>query len=100
MRTRALPTDEQEHMPDEFSSYENLTEPFMVTMRQLSDEGGNDVKTIWWYIAVLDKDVLPSGGGEEQFAPAFLPLQEALEKLSFPNDRMVLQRAINIVEAQ
>lgn len=100
MRTRAPPIDEQEHMPDEPRSYENITEPFMVTMRQLSDEGGNDVKIIWWYIAVLDKDSLPSGGGEEQFAPAFFPLQQALEKLSFPNDRMVLQRAIDIVEAQ
>lgn len=100
MRTRAPPIDEHEHMPDEPRTYANLTEPFMVTMRQLSDESAKDVKVIWWYIAALDKGFLPSGSGEEQFTPTFFPFEQALEKLSFPNDRMVLQRAIELVEAQ
>jgi 8-oxo-dGTP pyrophosphatase MutT (NUDIX family) len=99
MYTRAPPMDEQGHMPDKPRSYADLTEPFMVTMRQ---SGGdvNDVKIIWWYIAALDEgEVAGSAGGEEEFTPKFFPLEEAVKKLSFQNDRTVLQKAIALVEA-
>lgn len=102
MSTRAPPIDEKGHMPDEPRSYANLTEPFMVTTRQSSDHNTKDVKFIWWYIAALDhqSSVLRTGSGEEEFTPAFFPLEQALEKLSFTNDRMVLRRAIELIEAQ
>ncbi|KAJ5555244.1 hypothetical protein N7461_003714 [Penicillium sp. DV-2018c] len=99
MYTRAPPIDEQGHMPDKPRSYPDLTEPFMVTIRQLGGDSENDVKIIWWYIAALDEgEVAGSVGGEEKFTPEFFPLEEAVKKLSFRDDRTVLQNAIALVE--
>ncbi|CAP97943.1 hypothetical protein EN45_098940 [Penicillium chrysogenum] len=98
MYTRAPPIDEQGHMPDKPRSYSDLTEPFMVTMRHLGDSV-NDVKIIWWYIAALDEG---SGAGsaraEEEFTAKYFPLEDAVKKLSFQDDRTVLQKAISLVE--
>ncbi|KAE8136383.1 hypothetical protein BDV38DRAFT_284130 [Aspergillus pseudotamarii] len=100
MHTRAPPIDEQGHIPDKPRYYPNLTEPFMVTMRQLGGDGVNDVKINWWYIAHLDEGVVAGSAGKaEGFTPKFFPLKEAVEKLSFDNDRTVLQKAIALVEA-
>ncbi|KAJ6149620.1 hypothetical protein N7471_000819 [Penicillium samsonianum] len=99
MYTRAPPIDEQGQMPDEPRSYPDLTEPFMVTVRQLGGDGESNVKIIWWYIATLDEGGFAgSGGSEEEFTPVFFSLEEAVKKLSFQNDRMVLQKAIALVE--
>ncbi|GAB1210727.1 hypothetical protein APSETT445_009524 [Aspergillus pseudonomiae] len=100
MQTRAPPIDEQGHLPDVPRSYPDLTEPFMVTIRQLGKDGGHDVKIIWWFIAALDDGVVPGSAsrGEEQFTPEFFPLEEALEKLSFQNDRDVLKQAISLIQ--
>jgi len=81
-------------MPDESRFYTDLTEPFMVTMRmrELGEEGGKDVKIVWWYIAVLDDDYDDYGddggndrchGGEEEFTAEFFPLEEAVRSLAF-----------------
>ena len=101
MYSRAPPSEEQGHMPDVPRLYPDMTEPFMVTMRQLGKDGVNDIKIIWWFIAALDDGVVPGFGGsaEEQFTPEFFPLEEALEKLSFQNDRDVLQKAISLVQS-
>ncbi|KAE8345630.1 hypothetical protein BDV24DRAFT_159491 [Aspergillus arachidicola] len=100
MQTRAPPIDEQGHMPDVPRLFPDITEPFMVTMRQLGKDGVPDVKIIWWFIAALDEGVVPGSGGsgEEQFTSEFFPLEEALEKLSFQNDRNVLQKAISLIQ--
>ncbi|KAJ5718225.1 hypothetical protein N7488_003871 [Penicillium malachiteum] len=72
-----------------------------VTMRQLGKDGVKDMKIIWWFIAALDEEVVPGSTiGEEQFTPEFFPLQQALEKLSFQNDRDVLRKAISLVNNQ
>ncbi|CAG8947351.1 unnamed protein product [Penicillium salamii] len=95
MHTRAPPIDEQGHMPDKPRSYPDITEPFMVTIRQLGGHGGNDIKMIWWYVAVLEGQVA-GGGGEEDFMPKFFPLEEAKKMLSFQNDLAVLEQAIKL----
>ncbi|OGM39204.1 NUDIX domain [Aspergillus bombycis] len=102
MHTRAPPMDEQGHMPDKPRSYPALTEPFMVTMRQLGGEGVDEIKIIWWYIAALDGGAVAGSAGpaEEEFTPEFFSLGEAVEKLSFENDRAVLRKAISLVEAR
>jgi len=97
MYTRAPPMDEQGDTPDEPRSFSDLTEPFMVTVRQLGDSG-NEIKIIWWYIAALDEGVVVgSGGADEKFTPKFFSLKEAVKKLSFQNDRAVLEKAISLV---
>jgi 8-oxo-dGTP pyrophosphatase MutT (NUDIX family) len=102
MYTRAPPIDEQGHMPDKPRSYQDLTEPFMVTIRQLGGDSVNDVKIIWWYIAALDEGVVAGCGGavEEEFMPKLFSLSEAKKMLSFQNDIAVLEKAIKLVESQ
>lgn len=79
MHTRALPMAEQGHIPDKPCSYPDLTEPFMVTVRQLGGDSVN-VKIIWWYIAALDDGVVAGcgSGAEEEFTPKFFFLEEAV----------------------
>jgi hypothetical protein len=68
----------------------------MVTMRQLGD---TDIKIIWWYVAALEgSDQEPGSPGEKGFTPGFFPVDEALNLLSFENDRSVLRKAISIVK--
>lgn len=100
MSIRAPPRDEQGHMADKPHPYTDLTEPFMVTMRQLGWEGTNDVMISWWYIAALDERVSGAvGEAEEEFSAQFFPLEQAVQKLSFQNDRTVFQKAIALVDA-
>ncbi|KAJ5333745.1 NUDIX domain [Penicillium brevicompactum] len=95
MWTRAPPKDEEGCVQDIPRLYPDLTEPFMVTTRQL---GGSGVKIIWWYIAVLEGFVGEPGSHEKEFSSRFFPLDEAVEMLSFENDRSVLRKAISIIE--
>lgn len=90
MNVRAPPIDEKGHVPDK-----DLTESFMVTMRHLDGDDVDDVKIIWWYIAALNEEFVAQSAGEAEaeFTPEFFPLEEALKKVSFQNDRIVLQKA-------
>lgn len=99
MPTRAPAADGPTDVPDEPHVLENLTEPFMCTIRHLLD--GKSIKMIWWYVAVLDGDAHDHRGrGEVQlFQAEFFPCEEAIEKLHFENDRDILRRAIQLVEA-
>jgi 8-oxo-dGTP pyrophosphatase MutT (NUDIX family) len=97
MSTRAPPTVETGSMIDKPRIFSNLTEPFMVTIRRM--DGKSNVKIIWWCIAALDKD--PTTGesnGEAEFKAQFFSGNEALERLTFENDRQILRRAIELVE--
>jgi 8-oxo-dGTP pyrophosphatase MutT (NUDIX family) len=94
MRTRAPPQDEEGRVPDEPRALPDITEPFMVTMRQLGD---SDMKIIWWYVAALDNGDESGHCGEKDFTPRFFPLDEAVQMLSFEADRSVLRKAINIL---
>ncbi|KAJ5182641.1 hypothetical protein N7492_000257 [Penicillium capsulatum] len=100
MQTRAPPMDEQQHTPDQPRAFPDLVEPFMMTLRQLGGDGERDIKLIWWFIAALDDAGIASSdpGGEEGFTPKFFRLPEAMQKLTFQNDRDVLERAIALVE--
>lgn len=102
MSTRAPPLDEKGHTPDQARSYQDLTEPFMMTMRRLGNEQEKNVKIIWWYIAALHEGVVPGSNesGEEKFKPEFFPLDVAVEKLSFDDDRKVLKKAIELANPQ
>lgn len=97
MPTRAPASVEQSSVPDQPRLYPNLTEPFMVTVREV--DGKTNVKIIWWYIAeVEDRD---SGGkGEEAFTSQFFNAEDAMQKLTFAGDRHILKKAIELTEKQ
>ncbi|KAH7397118.1 NUDIX domain-containing protein [Pyrenochaeta sp. MPI-SDFR-AT-0127] len=98
MATRACAADAPANVADKARLYDELTEPFMCTIRELAL--GKGVKIIWWYIATLDDDALGQrGAGEANFKPMFFTCEEAIEKLTFKSDREVLEKAIHILEA-
>lgn len=96
MPTRATAANDPPDVLDMAVTKKDITEPFMCTLRELSD--GMGVKVIWWYIAVLEDDAYSRRGpGEDQFKPEFFSTNEAVQKLHFESDRGVLRKAIEIV---
>lgn len=97
MPTRATPVDAHADVLDKAQVFENLTEPFMCQIRTLKN--GNGTKIIWWFIAALegdgDKGKLP---GEDKWLPSFLPWRDALNALTFRNDRELLQSALSLLQ--
>ncbi|KAJ4301909.1 hypothetical protein N0V90_004005 [Kalmusia sp. IMI 367209] len=97
MPTRATAIDAHADVYDKAHLCENLTEPFMCHIRTLKH--GKGAKIIWWYIAVLEedggKDKLP---GEAKWKPLFMRRREALNTLTFANDRELLLKAFELLE--
>lgn len=97
MASRAPPMAEIGDIADQARTFPNLTEPFMLTIRRL--DGKSNVKVIWWYIAVLDKDFAADrSNGEADFRAEFFTLNEAPQRLTYEDDRHILMRAIELVE--
>ncbi|KAF7545987.1 hypothetical protein G7Z17_g8755 [Cylindrodendrum hubeiense] len=97
MATRTTDPTDTGNVPDVVRSHLNLTEPFMLTVRELGGSEAN-VKLIWWYIAEVDSDGTKPAKGEEQFTAQFMDCQDALQKLTYQGDRDILERAISLVE--
>jgi 8-oxo-dGTP pyrophosphatase MutT (NUDIX family) len=95
MSTRATTVHDSPDVVDKPRVQNGLAEPFMFTLRDLP--GGDGVKIIWWFIAVLDV-VGDRGPGEQTFRSEFFDCEEAIGKLWFETDREVLRRAVEIVE--
>jgi 8-oxo-dGTP pyrophosphatase MutT (NUDIX family) len=96
MQTRATPVDAHVDVLDKATVCEKLMEPFMCHIRTLKH--GKGTKIIWWYIAVLEEDAgKPKLPGEDKWLPKFLPWHDAVNTLTFQNDRELLQRALEIL---
>ncbi|KAL2882975.1 hypothetical protein SGCOL_001665 [Colletotrichum sp. CLE4] len=96
MATRAPEPDDDANAPDQAAARRGITEPFMLTMREL--DGGARVKLIWWYVATLEEGAaVETAGGETQFSASFFGLDEAVQKLTFEDDRGVLRKAIQLI---
>lgn len=95
--TRAPSSRETADVADIARSYPNLTEPFMMTVRELNE--GGQMKIIWWYIAVVNKRAAStSARGESWFDAAFFSEEEALGKLTYCTDRDVLNQAFFVLK--
>lgn len=92
--TRAPPIiEEPDGSIDTVRVYEGAVEPFMLTLRKTSEQ---NVKLIWWYIAAVDEDRV-AGVSEEKYSVGFFGYSEAIEMLTYKEDREVVQRAVDIV---
>jgi hypothetical protein len=70
----------------------------MLTIRELNDK--SEAKLIWWYIAAVDKSFSSSTpSADRDFRAEFFTYDEALQKLTFQDDRNILTRAITLVES-
>jgi 8-oxo-dGTP pyrophosphatase MutT (NUDIX family) len=100
MQTRCPPLiEEDENTPDVVRTAEGKGEPFMLQVRQL--EGGG-VKLIWWYIAGKISFVQFDSEGSEikrQFEHDWFYYDDAVARLTFEDDRVVVRKAIEIVKA-
>lgn len=91
--TRATPVVGAVNTPDEPRVYEGSQEPFYLTSRLV---GEKNLKLIWWFIAAINEheEEKPC---EEGYDRVLLGYEEALEKLTFREDRDIVERAIQIV---
>ncbi|CAJ2503629.1 Uu.00g110230.m01.CDS01 [Anthostomella pinea] len=93
LATRAPLQREAANVADVPRTYDGLTEPFILDVRDLGQ--GKGVKLVWWFVAEVDGMV---GEGEAQFEAQFVRYDEAVQRLTFQKDREVLARAIQVVE--
>ncbi|KAF2151750.1 hypothetical protein K461DRAFT_268881 [Myriangium duriaei CBS 260.36] len=93
---RACPTIETEQLPDEVRSYEGVCEPIAMQLRRL---GEGDVKLVWWFVAAVN-DGRPFGRHEDdKFDVEFCSYADAVQKLTFKDDREVVLKAIHLVSS-
>ncbi|EFR01294.1 hypothetical protein MGYG_04299 [Nannizzia gypsea CBS 118893] len=83
-------------MTDQARVYHNLTEPFMLSIREIKER--SSIKLIWWYIAELEKNV-QTMDGEAEFISEFFSYDEAIRRLTFQGDRDVLIKAVSLVHS-
>ncbi|KAI2602728.1 hypothetical protein GGR54DRAFT_487087 [Hypoxylon sp. NC1633] len=93
MATRAPSELETTDVKDVPRTYDSLTEPFILDVRDLGK--GKGVKLVWWFVAELGGI---AGEGEAQFKPQFFPYDQAVERLTFQKDRDVLSKALEFME--
>ncbi|KAH9905437.1 NUDIX domain-containing protein [Xylariomycetidae sp. FL2044] len=94
MATRAPSESEAPDVRDAPRTYEDLTEPFILDVRDLGE--GKGVKLVWWFIAEVDG---LAGEGEAQFKAQFIRCDKAVERLTFQKDREILSKAIELAES-
>ncbi|KAL9110332.1 MAG: hypothetical protein Q9227_005063 [Pyrenula ochraceoflavens] len=105
LSTRAPGPEEPANVEDQARKYERVREPFMLTVRKLNGEGSEGLKLIWWFLAVVEEEEgeeneKKKGKGEGEFRAEFFKCAEAVERLSFKDDRRVLRRAMELVEGR
>jgi 8-oxo-dGTP pyrophosphatase MutT (NUDIX family) len=97
MQTRAPPAVEpEEGSKDEVRVEEVEGEPFMVTLREV---GEGRVKMIWWFVAMVEEHAV-KGEGEEKCGVEMVAWKEAGAKLTFREEREVLERAVAVVRGK
>ncbi|KAL6713755.1 hypothetical protein ACLMJK_008247 [Lecanora helva] len=95
MEIRAPPKDEGDvSLPDQPRKYVGSLEPFYLTMRHVAER---NLKLIWWYIAAIRKneEMRPS---EDRYDRVLVGYEEAMGKLTFREDREILEKAIHIMQ--
>ena len=99
MKTRAPPSIEVTESPDEVREFDDLVEPFSLTIRRL---GEHNLKLIWWYIAVVNDSFYGVHGirsEEEKFQVQFFSYDEAVEVLTYDLDKSIVRKAVNLVKS-
>ncbi|KAI1826588.1 hypothetical protein F4861DRAFT_66849 [Xylaria intraflava] len=98
MYTRAPPAVETEQLPDEARFYTNICEPFTLQVRRF---GENQIKLIWWFVAVVDEEAPSQGPWEsETYDVGFYSYTDVFDKLTFRMDREMVEKAIKLVEGR
>lgn len=95
MKTRAPPTDEKGFTPDVPVERECVVDPFALTIRE---EGPKRRKLVWWFIAAVDEESRSERSSfDHHFEPEWMPVEKAVEALTFESDREVVEAAHRLV---
>jgi 8-oxo-dGTP pyrophosphatase MutT (NUDIX family) len=81
---------------DPFDQSSAVTEPVAVSQRLID----NKLKLIFWFAAKGDSTAAPSTGTQqegEETEPVWADLNDAVQSLTFDDDRQIAQAVINIV---
>lgn len=95
IKSRATPiTESKIHIPNEVRLFKHVTEPIGISFRQ-SDKSQ---KIIFWFIAKQEGLYQEATQMENEiFTVAFYKLQDAIQKVSFEDDRAIIKKAIQLV---
>ncbi|KAL4072191.1 NUDIX hydrolase domain-like protein [Scleroderma yunnanense] len=93
MMTRAPPPSI--NVVDEPRAIEGATEPFAVTFR---DQNGT--KVIWWYLTIVSGEKEEgTQTASENYLSEFITPGQAIQKLTFQEDRNLVHRALTLVQS-
>ncbi|KAI0513287.1 hypothetical protein F5B22DRAFT_611971 [Xylaria bambusicola] len=95
LHSRACPPGGEVDLPDKVRLFDNACEPIGMHLRRL---GENNIKIIWWYVAAVSEGE-PVGQHEDRYQLEFYKYEEALEKLTYGNDRALVRKAVELVES-
>ncbi|KAL7941539.1 NUDIX hydrolase domain-like protein [Trichoderma barbatum] len=94
--SRICPKIETEETPDVPRLFKGACEPIAMQQRRIGD---GEVKLIWWFVAAVKEDE-PLGEHEKHtFGVEFYSYDEAVQKLTFEDDRELVKRAIHLVNS-
>lgn len=82
-------------MPDEARTFQGSTEPFYLTSRVM---GEKDLKLIWWFVAAINEHE-EAKACEDRYDRILVGYEEALDKITFREDREIVEKAVQIVKA-
>ncbi|CEJ82972.1 hypothetical protein VHEMI03008 [[Torrubiella] hemipterigena] len=94
--SRVCPTIETEDLPDEVRFYKGICEPILLQTRNLKESG---LKLIWWFVAAVNEGDPVGQHEKDKFDIGFYSYDEALEKLTFKDDRELVKKAIELVNS-
>ena len=94
--TRACPKIETGRLPDEARFYKGICEPIAVQTRCV---GEGDIKLIWWFVAAVNEGEPVGLHEKHKFEVEFYSYNEALQKLTFQDDRELVKKAIELVDS-
>lgn len=94
--SRVCPAIESENLPDEARFYKGVCEPILLQTRNLKD---GSLKLIWWFVAAVNEEEPVGQHEKDKFDVGFYSYDEALEKLTFKDDRELVNKAIELVNS-
>ncbi|KAL6876101.1 NUDIX hydrolase domain-like protein [Trichoderma longibrachiatum] len=95
--SRLTPTVPKGHLPDEPRLYKGACEPIAMQQRRL---GSGGVKLIWWFVAAVSEEEPLRQHEADLFEVEFYSYDEAVQRLTYKDNRDLVERAIERVQAK
>ncbi|KAK4225980.1 hypothetical protein QBC38DRAFT_249182 [Podospora fimiseda] len=94
--SRLCPAIETDDLPDEARLFEDCCEPIAVQARRI---GEGEIKLIWWFVAAVHEGEPVREHENHKFEVEFHGYDEVLERLTFRDDRQLVEKAVELVKS-